>query len=103
TRGERVALIGPSGAGKTTLLRMISGIVWPTAGKVQVLGQRIDELHGKSLRAFRRRIGCLHQQHNLVPQLRVAHNVLMGRLGTWSLAKAVWSLLRPQELAKAHA
>jgi len=37
-----------------------------------------------------------------VPQLRVAHNVLMGRLGTWSLWKSVWSLLRPVELDKAR-
>lgn len=102
-RGQHVALIGPSGAGKTTLLRMISGIVWPTSGTVRVLDQRVDQLHGKRLREFRRRIGYLHQQHNLVPQLRVAHNVLMGRLGTWSLWKAAWSLLRPVDLDKARA
>ncbi|MFT4840318.1 MAG: phosphonate transport system ATP-binding protein [Planctomycetota bacterium] len=102
-RGQHVALIGPSGAGKTTLLRMISGIVWPTSGVVRVLEQRVDALHGRRLREFQRRIGFLHQQHNLVPQLRVAHNVLMGRLGAWSLWKSIWSLLRPVELDKARA
>lgn len=101
-RGQRVALIGPSGAGKTTLLRVINGIVWPTSGSARVFEQRVDDLHGRRLHAFRRRIGFLHQQHNLVPQLRVAHNVLMGRLGTWSLWKAVWSLLRPVELERAR-
>ena len=101
-RGQRVALIGPSGAGKTTLLRLISGIAWPTSGQVRVLGQALGDLHGQPLRQFRRRIGYLHQQHNLVPQLRVAHNVLMGRLGSWSLWQAALSLLRPRELDRAR-
>ena len=102
-QGQRVALIGPSGAGKTTLLRLISGITWPTSGNVRVLGQTLGDLHGQKLRQFRRRIGYLHQQHNLVPQLRVAHNVLMGRLGSWSLWQAALSLLRPRELDLARA
>lgn len=101
--GEQVALIGPSGAGKTTLLKVISGIMWPTRGTVRVLDQAIGSLHGKALQNFRRRVGHLHQQQNLVPQLRVAHNVLMGRLGSWSLWQAAWSLLRPRELDLAHA
>ena len=101
-KGQRVALIGPSGAGKTTLLRLISGIIWPTAGQVRVLQQVIGSLHGKVLYKFRRRVGYLHQQQNLVPQLRVAHNVLMGRLGSWSLWQAIWSLLRPRELDRAQ-
>ncbi len=101
-RGQRVALIGPSGAGKTTLLRLISGIAWPTSGQVRVLGQALGDLHGQTLRQFRRRIGYLHQQHNLVPQLRVAHNVLMGRLGSWSLWQAALSLFRPRELDRAR-
>jgi phosphonate transport system ATP-binding protein len=52
---------------------------------------------------LRARVGFLHQQDNLVPGLRVAHNVLMGKLGQWSFAKALWSLLRPQELDRAAA
>ena len=38
---QQVALIGPSGAGKTTLLRLISGLLWPTEGQVQVLKHTI--------------------------------------------------------------
>ncbi|MCA8949526.1 MAG: ATP-binding cassette domain-containing protein, partial [Planctomycetes bacterium] len=102
-RGQRVALIGPSGAGKTTLLRLCAGVLWPSDGTATVLGREIGELRGRALRALRREIGFLHQQDNLVPALRVAHNVLMGRLGTWSFAKALWSLLRPQELERADA
>ena len=96
--GERVALIGPSGAGKTTLLRLLAGSVWPDAGSVTVLGEDPSRLGGRALRHHRRRVGFLRQQDNLVPPLRVAHNVLMGRLGRWSPLRALWNLIWPGEL-----
>jgi ABC-2 type transport system ATP-binding protein len=36
--GERVGFLGPNGAGKTTTLKMLSGLLHPTAGEVQVAG-----------------------------------------------------------------
>ena len=36
--GERVAFIGPNGAGKSTTIKMLTGILFPTAGKMNVLG-----------------------------------------------------------------
>jgi len=37
--GERLAFIGPNGAGKSTTIKMLIGILYPTAGKAQVLGK----------------------------------------------------------------
>src|SRR5450432_347353 len=37
-RGEKVGLIGENGAGKSTTLKMLTGILVPTSGKVEVLG-----------------------------------------------------------------
>jgi len=102
SRGEQVAVIGPSGSGKTTLLRLLSGVLWPTEGSVTVLGEETTRLRGRRLRAFRRRLGILYQSDNLVPGLRVVHNVLMGRLGRWSLPRALLSLLVPQEIDTAR-
>ena len=42
--GEFIGLIGPNGAGKTTLIKMLTGIIAPTEGKVDVLGYYPNEL-----------------------------------------------------------
>ena len=36
--GEMVAFLGPNGAGKTTTLKMLSGLIYPTSGRAEVLG-----------------------------------------------------------------
>ncbi|MEK6624926.1 MAG: ATP-binding cassette domain-containing protein, partial [Bdellovibrionota bacterium] len=36
--GERIAFIGPNGAGKSTVIKMLTGILFPTDGRIQVLG-----------------------------------------------------------------
>ena len=102
-RGQVLALLGPSGAGKTTLLRVLSGILAPQAGTVRVLGQDLAVLHDRERRNLRRQVGLLYQNDALVPGLSVAHNVLIGRLGHWSLLASLLSLIRPRELPVAAA
>lgn len=41
--GESVALLGPNGAGKTTTLKMLTGLLYPTGGQIEVLGFRPTE------------------------------------------------------------
>ena len=43
-QGEIVAVLGSNGAGKTTLLRVLSGVLPGRSGKIEFLGQRIDQL-----------------------------------------------------------
>lgn len=95
--GECVAVIGPSGAGKTTLFRVLNATLRPSSGRLWFGAEDLTAIPARRLRQIRRRIGTVYQQHNLVPQLRVIHNVLAGRLGHWSLPKALWSLLSPRE------
>lgn len=100
--GERVAVIGPSGAGKTTLLRVIGCSLRPTEGSVRTLGEAPWSLGPGALRRLRARIGLVHQAPPIPPRLRVVTAVLAGRLGEWSLRRALWSLLHPVDAAGAH-
>ena len=57
--GEHWALLGANGAGKTTLLQVVLGYLWPTTGRVRVLGQNFGEC---DLRELRKRIGFVSVQ-----------------------------------------
>lgn len=100
--GERLAIVGPSGAGKTTLLRLIGAALRPSEGRVQVLGANPWQLGAGELKRLRARIGVVHQAPPIPPRLRVVTAVLAGRLGQWSAAKALASLLYPADLAGAR-
>jgi phosphonate transport system ATP-binding protein len=99
--GEKVALVGPSGAGKSTLLSLLNGSLRPTSGEVWVLGRSLSTLQGHQRRQLQRQIGTVYQQHNLVANLPVIHNVNAGHLGRWPLWKALWSLVWPQQVETA--
>lgn len=93
--GERVAIIGPSGSGKTTLFRAISGFVPAETGRIMVAGSDILQARGGQLRALRRGVGVIAQQHDLVERMRVYHNVMAGALGHWPTFRALRFLFWP--------
>jgi len=73
--GDFVCIVGPNGSGKTTLLKLALGLLKPTRGQVEVLGQ--------PPRKAGRRIGYVPQHPRLDPLFPVSalDVALMGRLG----------------------
>jgi putative ABC transport system ATP-binding protein len=80
-RGQFVIVRGRSGSGKTTLLHVMAGLRRPTSGRVFVGGTELQRLSESESARFRRRhIGLVYQFFNLVPTLRVEHNVALPLL-----------------------
>ncbi len=100
-QGETIALLGPSGSGKTTLLSLIAGEVPASSGSVRLGDTDIRTLAPGRMLAGQ--VGMIHQQFDLVPHLSTLLNVLAGRLGQWSLAKTIVSLVWPLERESALA
>ncbi len=74
--GQVQLLMGPSGSGKTTLLSILAGILTPTRGQVDLLGQNITAMSRSELAKFRLDyIGFIFQGFNLFPALTAAENV----------------------------
>jgi putative ABC transport system ATP-binding protein len=85
-KGDFVALMGPSGSGKTTLLNLIGGLDSPSAGEIDVAGERIDRMTPGQLSQWRsNNVGFVFQFYNLMPTLSAQKNVelplLLTKLG----------------------
>lgn len=100
-RGESVFLHGPSGSGKTTLLSLISGVLAPAAGLVQVLGQNVGTLSPAARDTLRgERMGYIFQGFNLIPYLTVEENILLPCHLHAARRARIASATLPQEAAR---
>jgi phosphonate transport system ATP-binding protein len=93
--GEQIALIGPSGSGKTTLFRLLNGSLFPSSGHLFYRGRDVAAMSDRQLRAMRRKVGSIYQQHYLVAGMSVLTNTLSGALGRWGLAGTLRNLAHP--------
>ena len=74
--GEVVSLIGANGAGKTTILRTLSGLVRPSAGKIEFLGQEIQKTPAQKIVASG--LSQVPEGRHVFPGLTVMENLEMG-------------------------
>ncbi len=76
-RGKVTTLFGENGAGKSTLMKILSGIVTPTSGSIELDGARVA--FSTAAEARDRGISIIHQELSLAPNLSVRDNIFMGR------------------------
>jgi len=75
-RGEVHALVGENGAGKSTLMKTLAGAYRADGGTIAIDGKTVTIDGPRAAEAFG--IGMIYQEFNLVPDLTVAENVLLG-------------------------
>ena len=78
-QGELVALLGPNGAGKSTTLRVISGLVRPMKGEVEVLGASV--VGTSPQRIARRGVAHVSEGRSIFADLTVAEHFKIGVRG----------------------
>ncbi len=78
--GEIHAILGENGAGKSTLMKLVSGVIQPTNGHIEVDGSPA-QLVGPAA-AMARGLICMFQELSLVPDLTVRENLMLGAPGT---------------------
>jgi len=70
-RGTIYGFLGPNGCGKSTSIRMLTALLTPTSGEVEVLGQRLPQY----AEALRLRIGYMTQKFSLYDNLSIRENL----------------------------
>lgn len=77
-RGETLAVIGPSGSGKSTVIKLLTGLLAPTAGSIEIEGQEVSRLAEDQWDVLRQRMGVVFQYSALFDFLDVGGNIAFG-------------------------
>lgn len=72
---ENLVVLGRSGTGKSVLIKLISGLLKPDSGTINVLGQYVNELDERDLRVLRQQIGFSFQNSALYDSMTVRQNL----------------------------
>jgi polar amino acid transport system ATP-binding protein len=79
TKGETIAIVGPSGGGKSTLLRCLNYLEPFDDGTVEICGFTLGpKTPATTLREMRTRVGMVFQQFNLFPHLNAIDNITLA-------------------------
>ena len=87
--GARMGLIGPNGAGKTTFVNLLTGMLSPDAGSIQLNGESIDRMKPED--RVRRGLARTHQINTLLNEMNVRDNVAIAIA---EREKIAWRTLR---------
>ncbi|WP_411679327.1 methionine ABC transporter ATP-binding protein [Clostridium thailandense] len=86
-KGEIFGVIGHSGAGKSTLLRCLNGLESYDKGSIKIMEKEVKNLNAQELRAFRKNLGMIFQNFNLLNRKSVFDNIALP-LEVWGENKA---------------
>ncbi len=85
-QGEIFGIVGHSGAGKSTLLRCLNGLEGYDDGSIIVMNKEVKNLSSKALREFRKELGMIFQNFNLLNRVNVYENVALP-MQLWGVPK----------------
>ena len=77
-KGETLAVIGPSGSGKSTVIKVLTGLLAPTSGSVQIEGQETSGFDDDAWDELRCHMGVVFQYSALFDFLSVGENIAFG-------------------------
>lgn len=77
-KGETLAVIGPSGAGKSTIIKLLTGLMQPNSGSINIMGQAVDSFSDDDWDELRKKMGVVFQYSALFDFLTVGGNVAFG-------------------------
>ncbi len=86
--GELLGVIGPNGAGKTTLFNLVSGLLRPTSGRVELAGE--DVTSKPPFERTRAGLGRTFQVSNVFPLLSTHENVRLAAEAALGGTMRIW-------------